>query len=196
MARRGADRPLLIGRDSSGVRRLTTAGAGLWRWALRGGAAREAYRALVAGGVDWLLDTEAVRGGPPLTGAAVTSRGLPVVFRWSTGEIPDSVVVNLDRGDTTVTDTLRFDARGVAVMTLATGIYRWTAPAVSGAQGTLVVEEYSDEFHPGAATLTAGTSESRGQLVVRRAREGWWLFAIAMLAFIGEWGWRQRRGLP
>jgi hypothetical protein len=33
-------------------------------------------------------------------------------------------------------------------------------------------------------------------LIMRRAREVWWLFAVAMVALMCEWGWRQRRGLP
>jgi hypothetical protein len=27
-------------------------------------------------------------------------------------------------------------------------------------------------------------------------RSLWWVFGIAMLAFLVEWGWRARRGLP
>ena len=46
-ARRGVDRPLLIGRDSSGGRRLTTAGHGLWRWVLRGGALLASFMSTV-----------------------------------------------------------------------------------------------------------------------------------------------------
>jgi hypothetical protein len=173
-ARRGVDRPLLIGHDSSGIRHLTTAGLGLWRWVLRGGAARETYRAVVAAGTDWLLQTGAVETRAPLTVEPVVQRGEPLVFRWTAQAIPDSTIVFLAGPDTTVTVTLRYDPAGAAMVLLEPGVYRWNASGV----------------------LKAGLGESRMQLMVRRAREAWWLFLIAMAAFLTEWGWRQRRGLP
>ena len=195
-ARRGVDRPLLIGRDSSGVRRLTTAGHGLWRWVLRGGAAREAYRAVIAAGTDWLLRTGTVATRSPLVADAVTQRGMPVVFRWAGSGIPDSTVVTLVGADSTVTTTLRFDVRGTAMVLLEPGVFRWTAAGVRNATGITTVEDYSDEYHLRPMTLGAGTGEAGLQLIVQQAREVWWLFLIAMAAFLGEWGWRQRRGLP
>ncbi|MGH7614095.1 MAG: hypothetical protein ACREMW_08660, partial [Gemmatimonadales bacterium] len=48
LARRGASRPLAVLHDSAGVRQVSVAGAGLWRWGFRGGAPGEAYRAFVA----------------------------------------------------------------------------------------------------------------------------------------------------
>ena len=197
-ARRGVDRPLLIGRDSSGARRMTTAGLGLWRWVLRGGAAREAYRTVIAAGTDWLLQTGTVATRSPLTADDVTQRGVPVVFRWTGSGIPDSTVVTFAGSDSTITATLRYDSRGTAMVPLEPDVYRWNATGVRNATGITVVEHYSDEYHLRALTLGAGTGtgEAGLQLIVRRARQMWWLFLIAMAAFLGEWGWRQRRGLP
>ncbi len=195
-ARRGVDRPLLIGRDSSGARRLTTAGLGLWRWVLRGGAAREAYRTVIAAGIDWLLETGTVATRSPLEADDVTQRGMPVVFRWAGSGIPDSSMVAFAGPDSIVTATLRFDSRGTAMVLLEPGVYRWNAAGVRNATGITAVEDYSDEYHLRAVTLGAGTGEAGLQLIVQRAREAWWLFLIAMAAFLGEWGWRQRRGLP
>jgi hypothetical protein len=195
-ARRGVDRPILIGHDSSGTRHLTTAGLGLWRWVLRGGAAREAYRAVVAAGTDWLLRTGAVETRAPLTVEPVAQRGEPLVFRWTGQDIPDSTVVSLAGPDSAVTVILRYDPAGTAMVLLEPGVYRWSAAGVRNASGIAVVEQYSDEYHPRSVTLTAGLGESRMRLMVRRAREAWWLFLIAMAAFLSEWGWRQRRGLP
>ncbi len=195
-ARRGVDRPLLIGRDSGGVRRMTTAGLGLWRWVLRGGAAREAYRTVIAAGTDWLLQTGTVTTRSPLTADDVTQRGVPVVFRWTGSAIPDSTVVTFAGSDSTITASLRYDSRGTAMILLEPGVYRWNAAGIRNAAGITVVEPYSDEYHLRALTLGAGTGEAGLQLIVQRAREAWWLFLIAMAAFLGEWGWRQRRGLP
>ncbi len=196
LARRGADRPLLVGRDSAGSRTLTTAGFGLWRWVLRGTAARETYRTFIAVGTDWLLQSEAVRHDAVLTADDVTQRGVPVAFRWHDDEVPDSAVVTLAGADSTFATVLHFDARGVALVLLDPGTYRWTARGVRGAGGVTVVEGYSDEFHLRRVTLVASLSESAFQLIVRRAREMWWLYLLAMAALLLEWGWRQRRGLP
>jgi hypothetical protein len=181
LARRGAERALLLGRDSSRQRRLTLAGAGLWRWVLRGGAAREAYRALLAAGM---------------------TRGVPVTFRWLGGNgdaraaPPDSAALRITGPDSTLRMTISFDSEGLALVSLAPGVYSWSFPAVTGARGMTVVEEFSDEYPPRPVTLMASEAGSAFALVLRRARENWWLFVIAVLAFLGEWGWRQRRGLP
>jgi hypothetical protein len=189
--RRGAERAVLVGTDTAGQRELTTAGAGVWRWAFRGGAAAEAYRALVAAGVDWLLASEALPGQAPLSAAAVTPRGTPVVFRRHGDSGPDSVIVTLEGGGVTETVSLQFDADGVALVTLEPGVYRWSAP---GAGGMAVVEPYSEEFVPRpVASLSVGAAGFTW--LETYAREWWWLFLIAVAALAAEWAWRQRRGL-
>lgn len=61
--RRGRSRPVIQGhlqRGAGGERRTVfVTGSGFWRWASRGGAAAEAYRALVASLTDWLLEERA-----------------------------------------------------------------------------------------------------------------------------------------
>ena len=159
-------------------------------------AAREAYRAVIAAGIDWLLQTDAVQHDAILTTGEVTQRGVPVVFRWNDPDVPDSASVTLVRADSTIDAALRFDVGGIALLPLDPGIYRWSARGVSDVGGIFVVEDYSDEFHPRAVTLEASVSESAFTLVVRRARDAWWVFVVAVLALLFEWGWRQRRGLP
>lgn len=61
--RRGRPRPVVQGLARGGRRTVTVAGSGFWRWAGRGGAAAEAYRALVASLADWLLEE---RARPPV----------------------------------------------------------------------------------------------------------------------------------
>lgn len=195
LGRRGGDQPLLIGGDSARQRSLTTASAGYWRWAIRGGAPREAYRAVVSAGVDWLLETEGRVGATRLVASDVVPRGVPLVFRWAgTDPAPDTIVVTL-RGDSTSTHTLRFDAAGAARQLMPPGMYRWTVDGIA-MSGVSVVEPYSDEFHPRPVTLASREGDRALALVLAPARESWWLFALAMLALIGEWAWRQRRGLP
>jgi hypothetical protein len=84
----------------------------------------------------------------------------------------------------------------VALVSLEPGTYRWGAVAAGGARGVSVVEEYSDEYHARPVTMGVSAGDAGFDLVMRRAREVWWLFAVAMVALMTEWGWRQRRGLP
>jgi len=196
LGRRGADRPLLIGDDSLGTRRLLTAASGWWRWALRGGVSLEAYRALIAAGTDWLLESGVHRSDRVLDVSAVVPRGMPTRFSWVGGEgQPDSLTIVLAASDTTIPTTLRFDAAGVALTSLPPGVYRWSSPEVRGVNGITIVEPYSDEFHLRPVTLTDSPGTGGFSLVVRHAREKWWLYVLAVLALIAEWAWRQRRGL-
>lgn len=198
LARRGVERPLVVARDSSGVRLLVTAGEGAWRWSFRGGLAREAYRALVAAGIDWLLGDGGGVRQVPLVVSSVVAQGAPLLFQWTGAEAPDSLVLEFS-GDSSGTVTLRFDAQNRATFRLDPGSYRWRAlPAGSfqGASGDVVVEEYSPEFRRRPITL-AGREGTSGTVVeLRRARERPWLFLLVILALAGEWFWRYRRGLP
>jgi hypothetical protein len=193
--RRGAARPVLVGRDSAGQRQLTTAGTGLWRWALRGGRPGEAYRALVAAGVDWLLRSGTTPGTMRLTALRVVPRGVPAAFRWRGDSVPDSVAVALAGGDTTRRITLQFDPDGVALVSLEPGVYRWSAP-LWRAGGVVAVESYSDEFAPRPVVVPADDGRGGARILEVYARQRWWLFVVAVLALAGEWAWRQRRGLP
>jgi hypothetical protein len=96
--------------------------------------------------------------------------------------------------DSTFTTQLAFGASGSAALTLPVGVYRWRVPRAR-ASGVVAVESYSDEFVPrtrvparSAAVAVAGTPVGW--------RELWWVFLVAMLAFLAEWAWRIRRGLP
>lgn len=192
--RRGPQRPVLVGGDSAGARRLTMLGRGAWRWALRGGAELDAYRTLVAGGVDWLLASEAVGRSVPLVAPSVVQRGVPVPFRWRGATMPDSLVVGFTVGDSSFSRTLRFDAAGHGLVALPPGAYRWRALGVE-ASGLVVVETYSDELHPRAVIAERGAVGAGGPTSERPVRRHWWLFVLVIAALAGEWAWRQRKGL-
>ncbi|MBI4502645.1 MAG: hypothetical protein HY700_15980 [Gemmatimonadetes bacterium] len=196
LSRRGAERPVLVGRDSAGNRMATTAADGLYRWGLRGGAAREAYRAVIAGTVDWLLGADAIRRTTSLTSSEVVARGMPLAFHWTRDPIPDSAVVRLSRGDTSLVSILRFDTDAMTRLAVPPGVWHWSV--LNGAErgGTAVVEEYSDEFRMRPVTLNPSTSGEWYSTIELRPREWWWLFVVAVIAFCGEWAWRLRRGLP
>ena len=196
LGRRGVARPVVLLRERGGRRTATITAGGLWRWAFRGGASEEAYRALVAGLADWLIGERGTGKGEraaPVTLAV--SNGLPLPWRWTgTGEARD-LEVRLESVVGVRTDTLHFDATGRAELRLPPGVYRY---ALTGGpeRGLVAVETYSDEWRPGAVTLRPqpGAAPARAGRVGLRDR--WWLFAVAILAFTAEWAWRRRQGLP
>ena len=196
LARRGAARPIVRLEQRDGSRVATISAAGLWRWAFRGGAADEAYRSLVAALVDWLLGE---RGAGNRERAVLESpevpNGLPVTWRWSSAEQPRSLAVVLRSGDSTRTDTLRFDAAGRAELLLSPGVYRYT---LSGGpeQGIVAVETYSDEWLPRTPSLHAQPGEATARVASTSLRDRWWLFVIAIVALATEWALRRRQGLP
>jgi len=61
LARRGRAWPVVVGSERGDRRAVRVLGAGLWRWASKGGVAAEAYRSLVAALTDWLLAEPAGR---------------------------------------------------------------------------------------------------------------------------------------
>jgi hypothetical protein len=196
LGRRGGERPLVLGGDSAGARVLTTAGEGLWRWALRGGAAREAYRTILAGGLDWLLGTGSVRTPSGLTASAAVPRGMPVLFRLEGDSATDSIQVELTDGRTARDLTLRFDAQHGARVWLPPGAYRWSASRPAPAAGAFAVEAYSDEFPPRPVAVPPGAGAARAGIGLTYARQRPWYFALVLLALVGEWIWRHKRGLP
>ncbi|HEV8510566.1 MAG TPA: vWA domain-containing protein [Gemmatimonadales bacterium] len=198
LARRGPPRPILMleQQNGGGQRQATVTAAGLWRWAFRGGAAEEAYRSLVAAVVDWLLGERGAgsreRASPE---ELEVPNGLPIVWRWSAYDDPRALAVTLRSGDSTRTDTLRFDAAGRAELLLPPGVYRY---ALSGGpeQGVVAVETYSDEWLPSTPSLGLQPGEATARLASIGLRDRWWLFVIAIAALATEWALRRRQGLP
>ena len=197
LARRGAPRPIVTLEERNGGQRVATVrAAGLWRWAFRGGAAQEGYRSVVAALADWLLRERgagARERAVPL--ALEAANGLPLVWRWTSPDAARPLAVTLRTGDTTRTDTLRFDAAGRAELMLPPGAYRY---ALSGGpeQGIVAVETYSEEWLPRAPALTAQPGEATSRFAAIGLRDRWWLFALATLALATEWALRRRQGLP
>lgn len=196
LGRRGGERPLVLGSDSAGARVLTTAGEGFWRWALRGGAAREAYRSLLAGGLDWLLGTGSERGPSALTASAAVTRGTPVLFRLERDSAADSLPVQVTDGRTAREVALHFDAQHTARVWLPPGAYRWSASTPTAASGAFVVEPYSGEFPLRPVTVRAGGGAQREGIGQTYARQRPRYFVLVLLALVGEWIWRHRKGLP
>jgi hypothetical protein len=74
--------PVILLGDVPEGRRGVMLGEGLWRWGSRGGAPRDAYRALWGGISDWILAGRPVVGGGGVEPVArVVPRGEPVLWR-------------------------------------------------------------------------------------------------------------------
>ncbi len=195
LGRTGAPRPVVLLEERDGVRRATVTAAGLYRWAFRGGASAEAYRALVAALADWLLGGGAGGGERAAPVAFETANGLPLAWQWTGAGSPHDLAVALTSPTGERVDTLRFDAGGRAELLLTPGVYRY---ALRGGpeHGIVAVETYSDEWRPTAPALRAQEGAPAGRLASVGMRDRWWLFALAIAAFAAEWAWRRRQGFP
>jgi hypothetical protein len=196
LARRGRAQPVLLLSEADGARRADVAATGLYRWAFRGGASAEAYRALVAGLADWLLaGSGSERAARAVPDPPASANGLPLSWRWTGSGAPRDVVVALTAGTAERRDTLRFDATGEATLLLPPGVYRYALEGGSE-RGMVVADTYSDEWRPTAPVLDAQPGESAGRFESVSMRERWWLFFVAIALFAAEWVWRRRQGLP
>ena len=200
LGRRGAPRPLVVLSERDGRRRAVVAGAGLYRWAFRGGASAEAYRAPMAGLVDWLLAEGAGSRERFVPVTYEVPNGLPLVWRWTGAGAPQDAALSLWEGGRERRDTLRFDAGGRAELRLAPGVYRYAAAAPpsagGGERGLVAVEMYSDEWRPAGPALAPQAGLPAVRVVSGGLRDRWWLFVLAVVALTAEWAWRRRQGLP
>jgi hypothetical protein len=197
LARRATPRAVVTLDQRDGRRRATVTAAGLWRWAFRGGAGEQAYRALVAALADWLLGAEEGRKERALPVALETPNGVPLAWRWTGAGVARPLAIELQADSGVRRDTLRFDAAGRAELRLPPGVYRYAlGPLPSRERGVVAVEEYSDEWRPAASVLAAQAGFPAGRVARLGLRDHWWLFAVAIAAFAAEWAWRRRQGLP
>jgi hypothetical protein len=191
--RRGAPRPVLFGHVDGRVRTMTVAVDGLWRWVFRGGSSEQAYRSLIGASVSWLLGgADSSQGvARPLKG--VVPRGRPVIFDWVGAGAARPTAVRWASNGKPLADTLRFDGDGRAEAWLAPGEYRYALEG--GGAGLVAVERYSDELLPRPVTLADRPMSTELTPRQSAARDWWWLFAIVVAAFCGEWWARRRLGL-
>ncbi len=191
--RRGPEWPAITGRDAGRVREVSVLADGLWRWAFRGGASEQTYRAWVAGTVSWLLAGADSAQGVARPVRAVVQNGRPVVFEWVGGSTPKATAVEWTGAPASAADTLRFDGAGRAQVRLPPGTYRYRLGL--GGRGTVAVEWFSEELLPHTLTLAAREARPADTRSERSSRDLPWLFLVAVLGLSGEWVARRRMGL-
>ena len=192
LGRRGAERPVILGGVEGNRRRLFVAGEGLWRWAFLGGSAEQAYRSLVAASLTWLLGGADSTSGKARPVRPVVPNGRPVLFAWAAAGRPAALAITLT-GDAERRDSLRFGGDGHAELRLPPGRYRYQLGG--GGAGTIVVDQWSEEWLPHPVGLTARATPPASSADVTSTRSWIWLFLLAVLALGGEWVARRRLGL-
>ena len=193
LGRRGSQRPAVYGIQDGGVRRVTVAVDGLWRWAFRGGSSEQSYRSWVAATASWLLGGVDSTQGLARPLQAVVANGRPIVFQWMGTAAAQPVPVTW-LGDTAQRrDTLFFDGDGRATVWREPGEHRYRLGG--GGEGTVAVEQYSDELLPRPVTLTAHEPRAVRSTARSSARDWLWLFGLCIVALSCEWFARRRLGL-
>ncbi|MBW8773233.1 MAG: hypothetical protein JF590_08095, partial [Gemmatimonadetes bacterium] len=193
LGRRGAERPLIVGRDSAGIRTMLVAGDGLWRWAFRQGTSEEAYRQIVAASVDWLLGAADTASGAARPLRRVVPLGHPLVFARVGAVGAAAVIATFIAPGGSRVDTLKFDGAGRAEVRLAPG--RYTYQFQGGGHGVVAVEPWSEEFVPKAPGLRPQASVSAAGISRSALRDRTWVYALIVLLLSVEWWLRRRAGL-
>ena len=193
LGRRGAERPVIIGRDSAGIRTMLVAGDGLWRWAFRPGRSEEAYRQVVAASVNWLLGAADSASGAARPLRRVVPLGYPIVFVRTGAAEALPVIATFTSTAGTRVDTLRFDGAGRAEVRLAPG--RTTYQFQGGGHGVVAVEPWSEEFVAGASGLRPQASASAAGVSRSALRDRTWMYGLIVVLLSVEWWLRRRAGL-
>lgn len=193
LGRRGADRPIFAGSAAAGQRRVSTAAEGLWRWSFRGGSSEQAYRALVASTVSWLLGASDSSSGNARPVRPVVSNGRPVVFEWTGPGAPLPLGIRLEGSGQAERDTLRFDGAGRAQLWLPPGQRRYQLDG--GGAGIIAVDTWSEEWAPRPVVIAARDVPEISVGGFTSSRRWIWLFGLAVFGLLGEWMVRRQMGL-
>jgi hypothetical protein len=201
--RRGGRVPALLAHEQGGRRVAIALATGYWRWAFRGGPARDVYTRMWGALAGWIAQEHAQVAGAAIRPVTRTvPRGQPM--RWiAPGLAFDSLHVQVGEARSTVTQ-LRGDTALTA--SLAPGHYQYQARAFAGgeiaaeASGPLTVESYSAEFMRAPADLSdlrsnAATLVQSDRGSGRRLHTSPWPYLLLVLMLCAEWVFRRRWGL-
>jgi hypothetical protein len=105
----------------------------------------------------------------------VVANSRPLVFEWSGAGDPQPLAVQFSDSAGQRSDTLRFDGSGHAEVRLPVGTYHYRLEG-SG-EGTVAVEQYSDEWLPRTVALQSTRSRETANASTS-ARQWLWLSAL------------------
>jgi hypothetical protein len=189
---------LHLDRNGGGRRALGLA-SGFWRWAMREGAGRDAYRRLWSGVAGWVLADDSMVPPEPRPAQWVFDRGDPVV--WSLQGDSAGVRINVQRGDSVVADTLFRGGTSQSLGAMAPGLYSYRASSETGevlAVGRFDVAATSSEMIPTPTLpepISAGVATFAEERGGRPLRTSPWPYLLLIMLLCGEWVARRRTGL-
>ena len=196
--RAGAGRPPIGADRSPGRRRVVVGAEGLWRWASRGGDARQAYRSLFAGLAGWLL--EAPEGRPVELAQSRWSVGDSIRWRVADGVTDLRIALEDAAGEVVWADTFAAPDTTIVAPPVPPGSARFAAEGVVAGEA----------FRSGRPFQVEGPELELGARPVGPALDGvataagappsgggraMWPFVVAALTLCVEWFWRRRIGL-
>lgn len=194
LGRRGAERPVMVGKQLARRREIVIGADGLWRWGFRGGPSADVYRALVAAAVSWLLAEPDMGNSEARLLQRVTEQGMPLIFERTSDSLAVLPVTFEQQGQVR-RDTLRFGGDGRASIWLPPGTYRYQLAGPGGGTGLAAVDGWSREWLPRAAVISSRAIPAAGAGARHSARQSAWLYLLVLLALAGEWLARRRLGL-
>jgi hypothetical protein len=184
---------------SGGERRVLGLASGFWRWAMREGAGRDAYRRLWSGVAGWVLADDSMVPPEPRPLRWVFERGDPVI--WSLPRDSTSVRINVLRGDSVVADTVFRGGTSPSLGVMDPGPYRYQALNAAGevlSAGRFDVSAVSSEMIPTSTlpeVMTPGVSVLVEGPGGRPLRTSPWPYLLLITLLCGEWVARRRTGL-
>jgi len=197
--RRGEGRPLLVAGGRGDRRWAVSAASEWWRWALRGGAPKRVYEAVLSGIVGWLVE-----GASPQLAAleGTPTVGRPPVWRVRPGASDLEIVLLDDEGAEIWRQTWPDPPTRVSGPALEIGTYE-ARVKTTGPEGVVEMSRPIEVTSEPRELLTgppvdpaeiAPAVQSRPDVDVRAPRPVW-PFALAVLLLCAEWIWRHRIGL-
>ena len=198
----GATRPAVLLVETDGRRVGLATGAGFWRWALRGGDARHAYRRLWSAVAGWIQEGERVRSAGDVRPQHPVAASDTPLFWVAPGRAGDSLTIQVRDSASLVSDTALVVPPGERFRTagLAAGVHTFQVRHAGQGVGAgrVDVERWSDELRigPGAADSVTGSGDRAEGLVAGfRLRTHPLPYLLLMALLTVEWVGRRRRGL-
>jgi hypothetical protein len=191
----GAPESALLLADRGDGRRVVTLASGFWRWSMREGEGRDAYRRLWSGVAGWLLADDDVAPPEPRPAAWVFGREEAVRFSVPGDTVGYRVVVAGAGVDTVLSGGM------ASLGTLEPGEYGYRVDNDEGdvvSEGRFDVSANTTELLPAPATFEASPSMVAGIAVAdsgRPLRTFAWPYLLMITLLCGEWVFRRRSGL-
>jgi len=185
--------------DGRRGRRVLGLASGFWRWAMREGPGRDAYRRLWSGLSGWVLADESAAAAEPRPTRWVFARGDAVT--WSVPGDSVEMRITILRGDSTVVDTVALGGTVPSLGSLPPGMYHYRA--FDGADEELAAGRFDVSANSSEMIPSPTQPQATGPTPVATAGAGaerplrtspWpYLFLITLLC--AEWVLRRRTGL-